>query len=98
MPKEAVFKKAVMKKLKTLPKTWATTIQQASINGSPDIIGCCNGYMFGWELKKCDASKATELQKYVLKKISEAGGIGEIVRPSNFEEQFARLKKLSEEL
>ena len=61
--------------------------------GVPDIVGVLNGRFLGIEVKREDG-KTTELQEYHLEKIRKSGGIGIVVRPSNFEE----LKKILEEV
>lgn len=61
--------------------------------GIPDLVGCVNGRFVGLELKV--DSPVTELQLYVLKKISDAGGFAKIVSPGNFEQVLAQLKALA---
>ena len=71
-------------------KTWGNGIQRAGI---PDLIVCLNGHFVGIEVK-AEKGKPSELQKYNIKKIKEAGGIAMIVYPDDFED----LKKLLERL
>ena len=71
-------------------KTWSNGIQRAGI---PDLIVCLNGHFVGIEVK-AEKGKPSELQKYNIKKIKEAGGIAMIVYPDDFED----LKKLLERL
>ena len=71
-------------------KTWSNGIQRAGI---PDLIICLNGHFVGIEVK-AEKGKPSELQKYNIKKIKEAGGIAMIVYPDDFED----IKKLLEQL
>lgn len=41
--------------------------------GIPDFIGCCRGLYFGLELKD-EGEKLTDIQKYRIRQIQEAGG------------------------
>lgn len=71
-------------------KTWSNGIQRSGI---PDLIVCLNGHFVGIEVK-AEKGKPSELQKYNIKKIEEAGGIAMIVYPDDFED----IKKLLEQL
>jgi len=93
-PKESTLKKKVLLQLKSLPKTWAVKIQQASIVGTPDILACVAGHFISLELKRDDKAKTTPIQDYNLKKIKEAGGKTYVVTPANWDEVFAELKSL----
>ena len=63
-------------------KTWSNGIQRS---GVPDLLVCCNGYFLGIELK-AETGKPTELQKWNLEQIRNAGGIGIVLYPHQFEE------------
>ena len=52
--------------------------------GVPDLLVCCNGKFLGLEIK-AENGKPSELQKYNIQAIEEAGGIGMIVYPKDFE-------------
>lgn len=53
-------------------------MQQA---GVPDILGCVGGTMVGLEVKHPDGNHpVTELQEHTLREITNAGGIGVVVR------------------
>jgi hypothetical protein len=72
-------------------KTWGGGFQRSGI---PDLLICCNGYFLGVELKAPNG-KATDLQLWNLNKISDAGGIGLVLYPKDFErfkEQIIKLK------
>lgn len=95
MTKEKAFENQVKKFLKDkgcyFVKYWGGgTFTKAGI---PDILGCCNGRFLGIELK-ADNGKPSELQLYNIRKIKEAGGIGLILYPKDFES----FKELIEQL
>lgn len=71
-------------------KTWSNGIQR---QGVPDLLVCCNGCFLGVELKN-ETGKASELQKWNIGKIREAGGLAFVLYP----EQFEDFKKLIKEL
>lgn len=54
-------------------------------SGVPDILSCCNGRFLGIEVKGGSSYGLTELQKYNLKQIRDAGGIGICVYPSGWD-------------
>lgn len=62
-------------------KTWSNGVQR---EGVPDLLICCNGYFVAVELK-AENGKPSELQKWNVKKIREAGGIAIILYPKQFE-------------
>lgn len=53
-------------------------------SGIPDILACVNGRFFGIEVKGGSSYGLTELQRYNLQKIREAGGVGICVYPSGW--------------
>ncbi len=55
-----------------------------AIRGTPDFICCINGTFVAIELK-VQGGSADELQKWKLKNISEAGGVGIVVTPDNWD-------------
>lgn len=83
--KEKEFEKEVKSFLRDhgcwVLKTWSNGIQR---EGVPDLLVCCNGYFLGIELKT-ETGKASELQKWNIRKIKEAGGFACVLRPSQFE-------------
>jgi hypothetical protein len=92
---EAVFQKKVRATLKA-HGIWHFTKEAKSLRGLPDIIGCYQGTFFGWELKK-SASECRRktgrivLQRYILKLIKSAGGVGEFVCPENLDQKLHQL-------
>lgn len=76
-----------------------TTKEAGSIKGLPDLMGCCNGTFFAFELKRdhIEAQKQSGrivLQRHVLQQIEKAGGIGMIVHPDNLELALEKLQSL----
>lgn len=53
-------------------------------SGIPDLLVCCRGRFLGIELK-AKTGKPTELQVYNLRKIDEAGGLGILLYPDDFD-------------
>lgn len=65
--------------------------------GIPDLLVCCNGYFLGLEIK-AENGKPSEIQKYNIEQIKEAGGIGVVVYPKDFDtvkELIWNLKKIN---
>lgn len=94
-PLESVFKSRVIRELKKLG-IWHFTKEAMALRGLPDLIGCYQGRFFAWELKRseAEANKKTGrivLQRHILTLIRQAGGIGEIVYPENFDQCLADL-------
>lgn len=63
-------------------------------SGIPDILACYRGRFIGIEVKGGSSYGLTDLQKYNLKKIREAGGIGICVYPSGWEQFLEILDRL----
>lgn len=80
---ETVFRAKFRKRLDAIANTWWESIQQKTICGTPDIIGCVGGMFLGLELKADDKSDVTPIQDLKLRNIAKAGGLGIVVRPSN---------------
>lgn len=53
-------------------------------NGIPDVLACVKGYFLAVETK-AQNGKPSELQKYHVKKINEAGGYAIILYPDQYE-------------
>lgn len=62
---------------------------QMTKSGIPDILACINGYFLAVEVKASNG-KPSELQKYHVAKINNAGGYAVILYP----DQFAEFKQL----
>lgn len=63
-------------------------------SGVPDVLACYNGRFLGIEVKGGSSYGLTELQKFNLKKIREAGGIGICVYPSGWQQFLELLDRL----
>lgn len=91
---ETKFKERIRPFLDSLPKSWWLKTQMLAILGIPDFLGCLQGYFIAMELK-VDGKAPTALQRYVLKKIRDAGGIALHVHPENWEDVYKLLKDVS---
>ena len=55
---------------------WVVKVISANKRGTPDLIACLNGKFYAIEVKAPGKlSTVSEIQKYQLKKITEAGGV-----------------------
>jgi hypothetical protein len=87
-----------MEKLKKFKGIYFFKKEAASLRGYPDIIGCLNGLFFGLEVKKSKSEAVlqtgrSQLQKYQLESINNAGGYATMIYPENEKEVLAELKK-----
>ncbi len=80
---ETVFRTRFRKKLDQIPNCWFESIQQKTISGTPDIIGCVRGFFVALELKAKDGMDASALQRLKLTRIAQANGLGVVVTPGN---------------
>lgn len=81
---ETIFRKWAMDKFKEIPNSEWMSIQQKGIFGTPDVLGCVNGFFVSLEFKKDEKSKPTKLQEYKKNKILKAKGRAYIIYPENF--------------
>lgn len=93
---ESTFKKKVVQRLKKIDELYFFVKEALALRGIPDIIICYRGKYIAWELKRSEkeALKKTGRivqQRYNIQKIREAGGIGEVVYPENFEDKLREL-------
>lgn len=94
---ETVFRQKFRAKLDKIPNCWFESIQQKSISGTPDLLGCVNGFFVGLELKSTDEEKASKLQELKLARIAQAGGMGLLVSPGNADAAIEIIKHLAKE-
>ena len=94
---ETIFKEKVKKELAKIPNSFFEKIQQVTIRGTPDFLGCIDGRMIAIELKKSLKEKPDALQEYKLSQIAQAGGIGFVMTPENFKETYAVLLRIAAE-
>lgn len=92
-PLENDFQRMVLKKLRLIPRTWWTKINDRVTIGLPDIFGSCAGIAVVIELKT--RSKVTALQAHTLRKIGETGAQAFVVTPDNWDEVYGFLLELS---
>ena len=92
--RETLLKEKVLSALHALPDTWCVKVQQVAIRGTPDILCCINGNFVALELKS-DTQAPDALQAYTLARIADAGGIGMVINPVNWEASFDALSELA---
>lgn len=93
--KETNFKNRIRPLLKALPNSWNVKTQQRALRGTPDILMCVAGKFVALELKRSAKEKPDPLQEHNLKLIRDAGGVGLLVFPENWNEVFEQLKNLA---
>ena len=71
-------------------KTWSNGTQR---KGVPDLLVCCGGFFVGVELK-AQNGHVSELQKWNIEKIREAGGVAMVLYPDQFEAFKVLIEKL----
>ncbi len=73
--------RAILRYLKTVDQCfcWKEHGGMYGTAGIPDIICCCRGRFYGFEVKT-ETGKPTGLQEVTIRKINEAGGMAAIVR------------------
>jgi len=91
---EKDFQREVLKKLRLIPNSWWTKINDRVTIGLPDIFGSVGGYAVVLELKT--RSKVTRIQAYTLKKIGQTGAIALVVCPANWDDVFSFLLEVSQ--
>lgn len=93
---ETIFRNnKVRPALEKIPHSFWESIQQISIVGTPDIIGCVNGLFVAIEIKT-DTGKRSAMQAYKMDRIEkDALGIALVIQPSNLEESISYLNSLA---
>lgn len=94
MQPETLFKIRFRKELDKIPLSWWVKIQQISLRGVPDFLGCVAGQFVALELKKDSKAKPTALQTLILRTIAAVGGYATVVHPENMEEILVKLRRL----
>ena len=96
MAEEKQFEEKVKRLLKSrgawVLKTWGGGLQRSGI---PDLLICYKGKFMGIELK-AEKGRVSELQNRELKLIRDAGGMGFVLRPSQFGDLIAILDSIDE--
>ena len=93
--KETVFRQRFDKKLARIPNSFFESIQQKTIQGTPDKLGVIRGIFIALEFKASIKEKPTPLQTLKLDRIKKAGGYGFVVFPENEDQILNILEKLS---
>ncbi len=91
---ETKFRAKLRARLELVPNSFWESIQQKTIQGTPDIIGCVNGFFVALELKATPSASASALQLLKLKRICNAGGVGYLVHPENMENTLELINHL----
>jgi hypothetical protein len=94
---ETIFKEVVLKDLKALPNGYFEKIQQVGKRGTPDILGCLNGYPIVMELKKSAKDKPMKLQTHKMKGWKKGGALVFVPCPETWPEIYKRLIIISTE-
>lgn len=79
--KEAALRSKIIKALRQYSGYWVVVVANVHGQGGlPDIVGCCQGYFFGLEVKRPGKEHTlTERQAYSLERIRRAGGKATVV-------------------
>lgn len=93
MQPETKFKLKLRPKLESLPKSNWVKIQQVSIRGVPDFLGCVNGKFVALELKKDGKAPISRLQKHFIDKVNRNKGFARVIYPENMNEILEELCK-----
>lgn len=98
IPKEQYYQKKIMEGIKKeYPNAFMVKIAQGAYSqgGLPDILVIYKGNYFGFEVKRPCVGIRSNLQKFTIQKIREAGGTAEFVR---WPEEAIKIIKEWEEL
>lgn len=91
MQPETKFKLKLRPKIESLPKSNWVKIQQVSIRGVPDFLGCVNGKFVALELKKDSRAPISRLQLHFIKRVNKNGGFARVIYPENMNEVLEEL-------
>lgn len=94
LPLEKDFQTAYLKRLRLIPNSWWTKINDRVTVGLPDLFGSVAGYAVVIELKT--RSKVSKIQAYTLKKIGQTGAHAFVVTPDNADDVYSFLLELSQ--
>lgn len=92
---ETTFKERIRPHLEALPNAFWEKIQNRTVRGVPDFLGCVNGVFVALELKT-DDGELDPLQTYKLWRIRECGGVAMTVTPSVWPQVLEELKLLAQ--
>jgi hypothetical protein len=94
LPLEKDFQAAYLRRLRLIPHSYWTKINDRVTVGLPDIFGSVAGFAVVIELKT--RSKVSKIQAYTLKKIGQTGAHAFVVTPDNADEVYSYLLELSQ--
>ena len=97
IPKEQYYQKKIMEGIKKeYPNAFMVKIAQGAYSqcGLPDILIIHKGHYFGFEVKRPCVGVYSNLQKFTIQRIREAGGTADFVRWP--EEAIEMIKKWEE--
>ena len=87
-----------MKELKAIPNSIWERVEQRSIRGTPDIIGCVLGFSFWIEVKvsfKRAVRSYEKLQMLKLERHRDAGGFSFVFTEENYKEIITFIRKFN---
>ena len=85
-----------MQQLKQLPRSKWFRVEQQSLRGTPDCMGCVRGLFVAIEFKRREKERPTKLQQYELDAVIGADGIAIVAYPENWNDVFMALLNLAE--
>lgn len=91
---ESSFRQRVDPLLWELPNCFWESISQKAILGTPDKLGCLNGFFIALEFKT-DKGELSEIQRLKMQRIVEAGGYAFVVTPINWPGVHNLLRRIS---
>lgn len=92
---ESLLRDKIFKRLDKLPDSYWEKIEQISIRGTADIVGCFMGIFYWIEVKMEFSEKIAErehLQLYKMGEIIKAGGAGLLFTEKNWKHHCDRLE------
>lgn len=98
MQPETKFKVRALGELREIKGTWWVKVQQVSISGTPDIIGCVGTRFVAIELKRNESEVPNPLQEWNLQKIANCGAIALSASPESWPEVYGFLRTLARTL
>ena len=91
MPRpEATLTRKILTLFRTLPNSWWERVEQKSICGTPDILGCYQGRMVAIEVKT-SKGRLSKIQEVKLDEIKKAGGLALVLNELNYKIEHERL-------
>ncbi len=88
--KEATLTRKILELFRQLPNSWFERVEQTSINGTPDILGCVEGQMVAIEVKT-NKGRLSRLQLHKLNCIRNAGGLALVLNEDNYFDWYERI-------